>query len=399
MPRPKRHDVKDKGASKTAPKTDTTKTASKSGLPFEATGPVAVVGGEEIPAERFNVEAKRLAKLARGGLPPQMLQSYKKQLLNRIVDEHILDKKVKEKKITVSDEEFKAEYDKFVKRFPSEAEFKAYFGRIGMPIDKLKTDMRKRLAHKKLLVAEYNVKIDDKAIKEFYEKNAARYKQEEQVKASHILIKLDRGADDKAVKAAEKKAKELAKKARAKDADFAKLAKENSQGPSAARGGDLGFFPRRRMVKPFSEVAFKLKKNQISDPVKTQFGYHVIKVVDKKPERVVPIDEVKQQIKDGLEGKELRDKMMKFLGDAKKELKVELKEDNIKVNVKASPKPAFNFHNHGKGGHHGHSHGKGGHTHGKPAPKIQLKAPNLKLKSPTLKLNAPKPGLKVEPKK
>lgn len=373
-------------------------------LPLEAKGPVAVINGVEITAEKFNEQAKRLAKM---NLPAPMLQSYKKQMLNYLVDEYILDMKVKEKNITVTDEEVNEEFQKLVKRFPSEAEFKTYFERSGSSEQELKNRMRKQLAFNKMLIEQYKIALTDAEAKKFYEENKERYKQEEQVKASHILIKLDRTADEKTVKEAEAKAKDLAKKAKAKDADFAALAKEFSEGPSAPRGGDLGLFPRRRMVKEFSDAAFDLKVGAVSDPVRTQFGFHIIKVEEKQPERIIPLEEVKDQILDGLKGKELRDKMMTFLADAKKDMKIELKEDNIVVNAPATPPPAFDFHGGaGKGGH-GHAHGAGdGHAHGAEAGKVDpnaLKAaPQLKLKAPELKLNTgseTKPTLKLEEKK
>ena len=366
-------------------------------LPFEATGPVAVVGGKEIPASAFNEKAREIAEAARGRMPPQMYESYKKQVLNRLVDDYIFDVKVKENNITVTDAEFDAEFQKFMKRFPSEDEFKKYFERIGLPVDKLKADMRKRLAQKKLITEKYKITVDDDAIKKFYETNKKRYEQEEQVKASHILLKLPKDADAKKDAEVLKKAKEIEKEARAKGADFAALATKYSEGPSKTRGGDLGLFPKRRMVPAFSEVAFKLKEGEISKPVKTRFGYHIIKVEEKKPARTVPMKEVEATIREGIESKELRDKMMEFLKTSKEEMKVELKESNIKVNAPATPPPSFNAHGHAHGPNDGHNHGAKPGV--KPGMKLQMPQ-NMKLKAPSIKVGG-KPGatptLKVTP--
>src|SRR5581483_4572378 len=101
----------------------------------------------------------------------------------------------------------------------------------------------------------------------------------EQVRASHILLKTD-GKDDAAVKA---KAMDIAKQAKA-GADFAELAKKYSEDDSNAKnGGDLDYFARGRMVPEFDQAVFAMTPGQISDPIKTQFGYHIIKLVDKKP--------------------------------------------------------------------------------------------------------------------
>lgn len=133
-------------------------------------------------------------------------------------------------------------------------------------------------------------------IERAYNANIEQYSTPEQIRASHILLKTE-GKDDAAVKA---RAEELLKQARA-GADFADLAKKNSEDEgSATNGGDLDYFRRGRMVPEFEQVAFSLEPGQISDPTKTSFGYHIIKLVDKKPGTTRPLAEVRQQISDQL---------------------------------------------------------------------------------------------------
>ncbi len=356
------------------------KTADAKKLPFEATGPVAIIDGKEIPAERFNSEVDKLMRLTGGNLPPQMAQFYKKQMLQRVVDEYLLEEAVTAKKITVTDEDVQKEYDKFVARFPSKEQFKMYFERSGMSEEELRADLRKRMRHERLLD---DVSVSAADIQEFYDKNIDRFKEEEQVKARHILLKLDKTADDKTIKAAEKKAKEIEALAKKKDADFAALAKEYSEGPSAPRGGDLGLFPRKRMVKPFSDAAFELKAGEVSGPVRTDFGYHIIKVEEKKPASTKQLDEVKDMIEHNLANGKIREGMNKLLKELKDKHKIELKEDNIKLNVKApkSPMiPGLGGHGHGHGGApDGHGHGANdGHGHAAPAGKPAAKPADKK---------------------
>jgi peptidyl-prolyl cis-trans isomerase D len=133
-------------------------------------------------------------------------------------------------------------------------------------------------------------------IERAYNNSSEQYSTPEQVRASHILLKTE-GKDDAAVKA---KAEELLKQAKA-GADFADLAKKNSEDDASAKnGGDLDYFGRGRMVPEFDQVAFTLEPGQISDVVKTQYGYHVIKVVDKKNATTRPLAEVRQQLTDQL---------------------------------------------------------------------------------------------------
>src|SRR3954464_10996174 len=129
-----------------------------------------------------------------------------------------------------------------------------------------------------------------------YNNNSEQYTTPEQVRASHILLKTE-GKDDAAVKA---KAEALLKQARG-GADFADLAKKNSEDEASAKnGGDLDYFGRGRMVPEFDQVVFAMKPGDISDVVKSQFGYHIIKLVDKKPATVRTLPEVRQQIVDQL---------------------------------------------------------------------------------------------------
>jgi peptidyl-prolyl cis-trans isomerase D len=137
------------------------------------------------------------------------------------------------------------------------------------------------------------VQISEQKLKEFYEQNKARFSKPEQVKARHILLKTGEGKDDAAVL---KQAQELVTKLRG-GADFEALAREYSEDPgSKENGGDLGFFGRGSMVPEFEQAAFSLQQNQISDPVKTQFGYHIIQAVGKQAAYQMDFALVKDQI-------------------------------------------------------------------------------------------------------
>jgi len=139
------------------------------------------------------------------------------------------------------------------------------------------------------------VEITDDEIEEYYEYNMDTFLQPKEVKARHILFKLSQYADEAEEKKVKEKAAEVLEKAR-KGSDFATLAKEYSEGPTKSSGGDLGYFTAGRMVKPFEETAFKMKKGEISDLVRTRFGYHIIKVEDVKEARTKALDEVRDQI-------------------------------------------------------------------------------------------------------
>lgn len=146
------------------------------------------------------------------------------------------------------------------------------------------------------------VKLTDAEIKEYYDKNQKQFEAPVSVKARHILLRPDPNAADaaKAKAEAKKKIEDLLKKAKA-GANFAALAKANSQDPGSARqGGDLGWFQKGIMIKSFEDVAFNLKKGEISDVIETEFGYHIILVEDKKDTGVMPVKEAEPAIRQAL---------------------------------------------------------------------------------------------------
>lgn len=140
------------------------------------------------------------------------------------------------------------------------------------------------------------VQISDEQLQDYYDDNQSRYVQEEQVRARHILVKVPKDASKKVEQEAKKKIEGLLARVKAGE-DFAKLAKENSDCPSASKGGDLGFFGRGQMAKPFEEVAFSLPVGEVSDIVKTEFGYHIIKVEERKEPATKEFSEVADEIR------------------------------------------------------------------------------------------------------
>jgi len=134
-------------------------------------------------------------------------------------------------------------------------------------------------------------------VKAAYQARTDRYKEEEKRRASHILIRAAKDAPEAEIKAARAKADDLLAQAKKAPNDFARLAKQNSQDPgSAEKGGDLDWFGRGMMVKPFEDAAFALKDGQLSEVVRSDFGFHIIRLTGIRAERVKPLDEVRAEI-------------------------------------------------------------------------------------------------------
>lgn len=173
---------------------------------------------------------------------------------------------------------------------------------------------RRQLLTQRFLQRSVQPKITDGNMKTFFEKNKTRYSQDE-VRAYHVLLKT------------EAEAKEVFTKAKAGE-DFEVLAKKFSKDPSVAQNmGDLGFFTRSRMVPQFADAAFSLKPGEISQPVKTPFGFHVIKVVEKKAGKPVKFDDVKEQVRGDLQNESINE----LISSLKKANKVTVFEDRVKT--------------------------------------------------------------------
>jgi peptidyl-prolyl cis-trans isomerase D len=160
------------------------------------------------------------------------------------------------------------------------------------------------------------VSVTDGEIQYYYEDNYKKYHKESQVKARHILFKLSADASPEEDAKVRSQAVEVQTMARKPGADFAELAKKYSQDVgSAPKGGDLGLFSHSHMVQEFSDAAFKLKAGEISDPVRTPFGYHIIKVEEVRPEKTVPLAEARAEIEQTLKRDKARDLAFKAAQD------------------------------------------------------------------------------------
>lgn len=175
---------------------------------------------------------------------------------------------------------------------------------------------RKKLLMEGLLQSVGKQALTDEAMHKVYDEAVKQVGEEKEVHARHILFRAPAG-DDKAGKEAEDKIKAVIARLK-KGEDFAKVATEVTEDPSGkANGGDLGYFTKEQMVPEFSEVAFKLDKGQISDPVKTQFGWHVIKVEDQRIKPAPKFEEVKPQIENFVARKAQAELVTKLRADAK----------------------------------------------------------------------------------
>ncbi len=168
-----------------------------------------------------------------------------------------------------------------------------------------------------------HIKVDDAAMKAYYEENKSQFETPEKMQASHILIKVKPDASPAEKAKARKKAEAILAKLK-KGADFAELARKDSDGPSSRNGGDLGSFQRGQMVPAFDKAAFALKEGQLSGIVETRFGYHIIKGGKHTTARLKTFKESDAKIREQLQKKELIARVERVLKAARTAAKVEI---------------------------------------------------------------------------
>lgn len=245
---------------------------------------IAKIDGIEITEQDF-----RFAEIEIGpelsSIPPQQRRLV---LLEYLIENQLLAKAAKDKKVD-EDKEFAGQLAYYQKRALRNIYFEKYIRQA----------------------------LTDKEVKKMYDQQIAAIKPQEEVSARHILVKT------------EKEAKDIVAELE-KGADFAKLAQEKSTGPSKVKGGDLGYFTKDRMVKPFADAAFALKKGEISKPVKSEFGWHVIKVEDKRTRPLPSFDVVKERLKASM----LQQKAQTEVEALRQKAKIEVLDDTLDKQMK-----------------------------------------------------------------
>lgn len=301
--------------------------AAEPAKPVPATLPdvVARVNGENIPKAELQDAIASLEMQAGRQVPAEERDQVFRSVLDQLVTGHVLLQESRNRKVDVPDAEIDARFAQLRQRFPSEEEFKKALASRNLSVEKARDEMRKQLAIEKMIETAVGgeVKVTDQDVKAFYDKNPDKFQQPEAFRASHILVMVPQGATPEQKQEARAKIDDVLKKVKA-GGDFAELARTNSQDGSAAQGGDLNFFVRGQMVEPFQKAVESLQVGQVSDVVETQFGYHVIKLTEKRPARTVPLPEVNAKIAEFLVAQQRREKANAFVEGLRSKSKVEI---------------------------------------------------------------------------
>ncbi len=308
-------------------KSNILKTGPKPLALITGTGPAIVIGNETISKPELNRQLNLQVSLlkqffASQGKPfdpyskenAQIINQIKQNVIQGMITLNLLKAYAKKNNITVGDAEVNDMMNQLQTRFGKD-KFQAIVDQSGMTMDEIKTQIKEQLIAKQVYTnLEKNVKVTDAEEKAFYDQHKAQFNVPEEVNARHILVKSKAEAEqiEKELKAGK---------------PFTTLAMEKSiDKGSAVKGGELGFFTANEMVPAFSKAAFALKKpGQISPIVQTQYGYHVIQLIAKKPAQVRTFQEVKPELQAMLAQQDAKTAFEKLVDGLKAKTKIDIK--------------------------------------------------------------------------
>ena len=266
-------------------------------------------------------------------------------VITQLVIQKLLDQEANARGIKVSNKDVDEAINKVIDKLGGKENLSKVLKQNNVSIKQFKSDIKTQVKMHKLAQTSKNIKVSDKEVKDFYNKNIDKFKHDEQIRAYHILLMTDPmqlaqeiSGDGKKeisetemnkkigekVKERETLANKIAKELKADTSKFGAYAKKYSHDTTTAqKGGDLGYFEAKVMVPEFSKAAFAAKPNTVVGPVKTQFGYHIILVTDRRPAGVESFDKIKNNLKESLTNEKEIKAIDDILNASKKKANIE----------------------------------------------------------------------------
>jgi peptidyl-prolyl cis-trans isomerase C len=295
----------------------------------EAKKIVAKVNGKPIYEEQLTPQVENDLRVFRKyGMrkeAPDLVERLQSRALDKLIGEELIFQESQKLTIEDIDEKVEQKLKALKKKYGTGEEFAKYLKRRNLTMEEVRRSSRTRI-----YVDEYleekgisEPQISEESIREMYNRNPDSYSREETIKVSHILIAVEADAGVEEKEQASQKAEEIGKKV-LKGKNFAEMAKKHSDCNSASGGGSLGHIKKGYMPRRFDKVAFAMEKDAVSEVVETKFGYHIIKVFDKKSAGVAPYDEVRDFIKKFLQQQESDKKRAAHIAELKEKAKIEI---------------------------------------------------------------------------
>lgn len=288
---------------------------------------VAIVNGESIPVSRLIRELSGYqSRIIRSGklLDEKTIAMLRGTIIEKLINQTLLYQESVKQGIMVSDEEVEEQWTQVRDSFGSGEKLKDTLDQMNITEETIKDEIRQVKGVQKFVEENFDKGADvtEGEAKTFYDSHPDSFVRPEQVRARHILIQPDPDGGEEAKEKARKRIEELKNEIQG-GADFAEVASEHSKCPSAQRGGDLGFFERGRMAKPFEDAAFALKTGEMSDIVVTNFGFHLIKLEERRPKGLLPFEDVKEKLTEHLRREKVKEALASYLKQLRQDAEIQ----------------------------------------------------------------------------
>jgi peptidyl-prolyl cis-trans isomerase C len=269
-------------------------------LMAQAYGPALTINGVEITRAKVSAQVDHMINqrgLNSGGITqPAVYEQLQQDVVERLITQELLWQEAQRRGVIASDADVDEQLDNMKNGFESEQAFLFQIKAGGFSEKAYREDIRQQRSVQQMIAEELaqSVAVSEDEIQAFYGENIEQMTVPEAIHARHILVKL--AADDEAARESAQDRIAAIEKELQDGADFITLATESSDAPSAPKGGDLGYFARGQMVAPFEDAAFALQPGEISDVVETQFGFHIIRLEERREAQAVPVEEAAERI-------------------------------------------------------------------------------------------------------
>lgn len=277
--------------------------------------------------ETFEPYREKIERTTTGAERDRAIVEAKKHILNRLVNNKLIEQRAKKQGIAVKDEEVMNYISRILANKKMElTEFVASLEKSGLTLEKYKEDIRGDMLRNRLIRREIQSKIviSEDEVGEYYRQHREDYEGKEAVRLKQILLIVPRGAPEEQVDEIRKQAEQIRERI-AKGESFDALAEQYSQGPAAQAGGDLGFIERGSMLPEVEEVAFKLPLREVSEVIKSPVGFHILMVTDKKGGGIKSITEVRQEIQMKLEEQKMAERFDQWIEEYRKMSLIEIR--------------------------------------------------------------------------
>lgn len=281
---------------------------------------IAIVNGYKIHQKEYARELQCVLKKSRLHEPNH---EAKLRAIEQLIDGYLLLEQAKKENLTISQEELDNKIIEIMLQYKTETEFKEMLFSKNLNIETLRNKIANDLLMEKFYQTHFPISDDIpmSKLKEVYNENVDSFQTMELVRAAHILIK---GDDDTAYQKILKIREEITS-----GDDFFRFAEQFSECPSHCQCGDLGYVKKGTLMKEFEDIIFHLDLNQVSKPIKTEFGYHLIMVTEKKAQKTADFEEVKHALKKRVQQIDCELKLIRYLKKLRTKAKIEIYEENL----------------------------------------------------------------------